>query len=712
MKFDHLKNISYVDSSNLWALDFHFDHPDSPINITSKTAFEIYFSENTPAKKVQAEELLIKAIENFDTYTDKNRYSHAQIKPVTLIDGILKAKVISEKTALQAIRLLPSSLAQVDDSTLLNIYKKLFNHLKTNNIFMTALHCMPLDKLSSTNRDEISRHIIITAIKNGILNQSEIIKLVDEISKQVSTNLTENIYSKLFGYTFKLNTANGLQIIHSAIESKNYDYKLLNESIHTLVTSPSINNFRNGMQNTRTYAIFLMECVITELCLREQENNHSESLILNQLTSVIESSIIPQCGVGSIFSESAHAFDCKISIMKINAADRNDINYEQYITRLLRRMKEPYGKHPAVSEQVHPITLMPMVEEHLVRNTNIKFPIKFVSMFSLQNQLHLVESNRIKESRADYINLTKDRLLKSKPGSNLLVQFDQLCFDELKSQGKYSDIIYTLTNLISSIKTNPFSAKTIELGHSLLEREEISSNKKTKSTWQIFLDDINIITIATAHDAPMDLSDSTKQGIAKRSERTQKNVLHTNLYSFGSDEIKEKISKYHLNEILSHNTPRTGSTIASAVSFLIYDNPTAYGLLEQAHVQELIDSNFTREAGIIIAVRSLLPFLDEGYTANLKNVSQEAALGVIRSLADHAMMSEVEKGHYGVIATFLKKFLATTSINFMDSNYQGFNKWMSLNAAPIYEGAIAEKLQSKLEQQAKSAIHATKRIMI
>lgn len=712
MTFDHLKNIAYVDSCNLWALDFDFDHSDKKLKGKSKSALEIYFSETTPEKKAQAEELIIDALKNFDKYGDNNRYSPSRIWPTELISGILEAKVISEKTALQAMKLLHSIPAELKSISAPNTSSKLLEHFKSNDMFMTALNYMPFDRISDAEMDYTSQKIIMTAIDNEIVSQEEIIKLVNDISQQASLDLNRNVHLRLFGREFKINTTSGLYIINSAIKNKAYDHKLITDSIYTLITSPNINSFKEGMHAVRAYAMSLMECVITELYIREKEVNNAESAILNKLTSAIESSLIDKCGVGSLYSESAHAFECKLSIMKINSADKNDINYEQNVTRILRKMKEPYNTHASALEQVYPIRLTPSAEEQLVWNTGMNFPIKFISMFSLKNQLHIVESNRIKESRSNYINQTKDRLISSKSGSVLLEQFDQLCFNELKSPSKNGDTIHTLVNLISDIKVNPFSAKTIELAHSLLEHEDTSTNKKIKSTWQVFLSDINKITISTAHDAPADLSDEIKQAIVALGDRGQKSCLDVNLYDFGSDEVKDEISKLHLKEILSRNTPRTGSTIASALSFLIYNNPTANGFLEQTHVQELIDSNFTREAGIIISVRAVLPFLDAGYRANLKDVSPQTALGIISSLADHAMMSEVKNGYHGVIATFVKKFLATTSINFMNNEHQEFNKWMSLNSGPIYEAAIAEKLQNKLEQQSKLATRATKRNMI
>jgi len=69
MKLDHIENIKHVEISNLWAMDFDFNHPRDVLKSNARNAFEVYFSERTPFKKVQAEELIIEAIETLGTYS-------------------------------------------------------------------------------------------------------------------------------------------------------------------------------------------------------------------------------------------------------------------------------------------------------------------------------------------------------------------------------------------------------------------------------------------------------------------------------------------------------------------------------------------------------------------------------------------------------------------------------------------------------------------
>ncbi|MFQ2234973.1 hypothetical protein ACK32R_04575 [Aeromonas dhakensis] len=712
MKLDHIENIKHVEISNLWAMDFDFNHPRDVLKSNARNAFEVYFSERTPFKKVQAEELIIEAIETLGTYSTERRYSPSRIEPTELIEGILKAKIISEKTALQAMRLLLSNPMETSRIVALKKNKYLLDQFKSNDMFMTAMNQVPLERMPTSEINTFTRHIIMTAIRNGILNQNEVIKLVNDISEQVSREQAYNIEISLLGHQFKINTQDGMYIINSAIANKSYDHKLLIDSISRLITSPTINSFKGGIETTRTYSMMLMECVITGLVAREQEINSSDLLIANHLVSIIEDSNVSKCGVDRLYAESALAFNYKLSIMKINAADKHDSSYEQKISKILRKMKEPLGYGKDISEHVHPIKISPDTEKHLVENTAISFPLKFIPMLTLGSQLRLLESNRIQEDRPQYINLTMKRVLHAKHGSPLLKQLDELCYNELKDQGASGQEIHTLIDLINNIKVNPFSSKTIELAHTIIERDEASGEAIEKTTRQTFLNNINLITRRTAHDAPIDLTSVVKHAIVMHAERNYKGVTHTALYDFGSDEMKDKVSKSHLDKIKSISTPRTSSEVEDAVSFLIYRNPTANGFLEQVHIKELIDSNITKEAGVIIAVRAVLPFLDAGYSAGLKNISEKTALGIINTLAEHAMMSEIEKGHHGTITNFVKKFLATTSINFMDKEHHDFNEWMSLHSGPIYEAVIAEKLQSKLEQQPPIDIHAAKLRML
>lgn len=712
MKLDHIENITHVESSNLWAMDFDFSHPNDEPKSNTLNAFEVYFSERTPIKKAQAEEIIIEAIETLGTYSTTRRYSPSNVEPTELIEGILKANIISEKIALQAMRLLLSNPMETSKVVALKRNKYLLDQFKSNDMFMTAINQVPFERMPASEVNTLTRHIIMTAIKNGILNQNEVIKLVNEISEKVSKEQTYNIDISLLGHQFKINTTDGMYIINSAIANKDYDHRLLIDGISKLITSPNINSFSGGMETTRTYSMMLMECVITELVAREQEINSSDHLITNHLITIIENSNVSKCGVGRLYAESAHAFDCKLSIMKVNAADKHDSSYEQNISKVLRKIKEPFGNGKDISDLAHPIKIAPDTEKHLVENTNISFPLKFIPMLTLGSQLQLLESNRIQEGRPQYINLTMKRLLHAKHGSPLLKQFDEICYNELKDQGASGQEYHTLIDLINDIKVNPFSSKTIELAHSIIERNEASGEAIKKTTRQLFLNNINLITRRTAHNAPTDLASGVKHAIVKHAERNYKNITHTSLYDFCSDEMKDKVSKFHLDKIKSTSTPMTSKEVESAVSFLIYRNPTANGLLEQVHIKELIDSKITREAGVIVAVRAVLPFLDAGYAAGLKNISERTALGIITALAEHAMMSEIENGHHGTIANFVKKFLATTSINFMDKEHNDFNESMSLHAGPIYEAVIAEKLQSKLEQQPPIDIHAAKLRML